>query len=287
MKIADHELTAQRRITVLGATGFIGSHLARRLQELDVNLFAPRRTDTLAGMDLGDVIYCIGLTADFRSHPFETAEAHACHLLRVLRDSRCRSFVYLSSARIYERNATPAREDDAVQVSSLNPGDLYNISKLMGESLALAWKGKTAVVRLSNVYGEDFASQNFLSNIINQAVTTAKIIVETSPDSEKDYISIHDVVDGLTQITLRGQQSIYNLASGMNVSNDELTRRISQVSNCQVAFAPGGVRVKFPVINIDRMRSEFGFQPRNVLDELSNLVDSYKRHHAREKSSRL
>jgi nucleoside-diphosphate-sugar epimerase len=236
-------------------------------------------------MDLGDVIYCIGLTADFRSHPFEAAEAHACHLLRILRDCRCRSFVYLSSTRVYGKNAGPAREDDAVQVNSLKPEDLYNISKLMGESLALAWGGKTAVVRLSNVYGEDFGSRNFLSTIISQAVTTAKIILETSPDSEKDYISIHDVVDGLIQITLRGQQTIYNLASGTNVSNEQLTRRISELSDCRVAFVPGGHRVKFPVINIDRMRSEFGFQPRDVLDELSHLVDAYGKHHASEKSS--
>jgi len=285
MRIADNELAAQGRITVLGVTGFIGSHLARRLQDLGGEVFAPHRTDSLTGIDLGDVIYCVGLTADFRSHPFEAAEAHACHLLRVLRDSRCRSFVYLSSTRVYGRNAGPAREDDAVQVNSLNPEDLYNISKLMGESLALTWGGKTAVVRLSNVYGEDFASPNFLSTIIRQAVSTAKITLETSLDSEKDYISIHDVVDGLIRITLRGQHNIYNLASGTNVSNDQLTKRISQLSDCQVGFAPGAVRVKFPVINIDRMRSEFGFQPRSILDELSHLVDAYGRHRAIEKSN--
>lgn len=286
MTLVNHELAAQRRITLLGATGFIGSHLARRLQELGMNVFAPHRTDSLTGMDLGDVIYCVGLTADFRSHPFEAVEAHACHLLHVLRDNRCRSFVYLSSARIYERNAAPAREDDPVQVSSLNPGDLYNISKLMGESLSLVWGGKTAVVRLSNVYGEDFASQNFLSTVINQAVSTAKVTLKTSPDSEKDYVSIHDVVDGLIQITLRGRQNIYNLASGTNVSNGELTRRISELIDCEVAYDPAAARVKFPVIDIDRMRSEFGFQPRSVLDDLSNLVDSYRRHYALEKSSR-
>jgi nucleoside-diphosphate-sugar epimerase len=271
-----------RKITVLGATGFIGSALVKRLQETDLEYLAPGRDEEFAGRKLGDVIYCIGLTADFRDRPFETVEAHICHLLHILRDCDFDSLLYLSSARIYQRHGAPAREEDSLDVSPSNPDHLYNISKLMGESLSLACGKKTKVVRLSNVYGEDYASRNFLSTIIKEALSTPLVTVHNAPDAEKDYVSVHDVVDGLLNIAADGKESVYNLASGMNVTNLQLARRISDLTGCRIIFDPVAAKTSFPSINIDRMRSEFGFRPRHILDDLENLIESYRKDHEKQ-----
>ena len=265
-------------ITVLGASGFIGSVLVKRLQELDREFLAPGRDEKLAGRKLGDIIYCIGLTADFRERPFETVDAHICHLLPILRDCDFDSLLYLSSARIYQGHGTLAREEDSLQVAPSNQDYLYNISKVMGESLSLAAGKRTRVVRLSNVYGEDYTSGNFLSTIIRDAISTPMVTVHNAPDAEKDYVSIHDVVDGLIRIAGEGRQSIYNLASGINVSNLRLTQKISELTGCEITFDPPAAGISFPSINIDRMRSEFGFRPRNLLDDLGNLIESYRKH---------
>ena len=265
-------------ITVLGASGFIGSALFRRLEEMKASYLAFGRDDDLTGRQLGHIIYCVGLTADFRTRPFETIDAHVCHLAGVLRDCDFESLVYLSSARIYQNQSTPADEKDRLEVSPLNPENLYNISKLMGESLTLASGTKTRVVRLSNVYGDDFESENFLPAIIKEALSEGKVTVRVTPDSEKDYISIHDVVDGLLKIAWEGKQRLYNLASGRNVSNQLLLQRISDATGCGVRFDPEAETKTFPPIKIDRMRSEFDFQPRYVLDDLDGLIDSYRRH---------
>jgi nucleoside-diphosphate-sugar epimerase len=271
-------------ITVLGASGFIGSALVARLKQSGIEYLAPGRDEKLSGRRLGDILYCVGLTADFRAHPFETVEAHVCHLLRILRDCEFNSLVYLSSARIYQKQNASGREEDVVQVSSLNKDDLYNISKVMGESLSLASGKKTKVVRLSNVYGEDYASRNFLATIIREAISTATVTVHNPPDAEKDYVSIHDVVDGLIKIAAEGRHRIYNLAGGMNLSNLRLTQRISELTGCQITFASAPAGISFPSINIDRMRLEFGYQPRNLLDDLSKLVDAYRKHHEEQKA---
>jgi nucleoside-diphosphate-sugar epimerase len=267
-------------ITVLGASGFIGSALVKRLEEIDLEYLAPGRSEKLVGRNLGDIIYCIGITADFRSHPFETVEAHVSHFARVLRDCDFESLLYLSSARVYQKQNTPASEEDPLQVSPSNHDDLYNISKVMGESLALASGEKIRVARLSNVYGNDFTSQNFLSSVIREAVSKAKVTVHNAPDAEKDYVSIHDVVDGLIRIAREGRQSLYNLASGINVSNQTLLRKISDLTGCQIAFDPAASKISFPQIRIDRIRSEFGFRARYVLDDLGDLIDSYRKHFA-------
>jgi nucleoside-diphosphate-sugar epimerase len=271
-------------ITILGAAGFIGSALARRLTDMGLNCQTPAKGQDPAGRKLGDVIYCVGLTADFRSRPFETVEAHVCHLLHVLRDCDFESLVYLSSTRVYRNQAGIGREDDLVSIDSSNPDDLYGTSKLMGESVALASGRKVRIARLSNVYGADFNSENFLSTMVKDAVSGNEITVRSSPDSAKDYISLNDVVEGLIKITREGKQDIYNLASGVNVSNLQLTQRLSELTNCRITFDPAGATQCFPRINIDRMQSEFRFQPRSILEELETVVESYQAHYQKQRS---
>lgn len=263
-------------ITVLGASGFIGHRLNERLGELDLERYAPARDEDLSGKHLGDVIYCIGLTADFRSRPFDTVEAHICKLLEVLRNSDFDSLLYLSSTRLYGAGECSTDEQSALRVAPLNPNDLYNVSKAMGESLALNSGHLTRVARISNVYGADFTSENFLSTIIRQAVTGRKIVLQTSDASAKDYISLSDVVDGLIDIATRGRQQIYNLASGVNVSNGELVESLRRLTDCGVEFASTAPTVRFPRINIERMRDEFDFKPAPLLGDLAHLVDLYK-----------
>jgi|GEM_PF-6066595 len=137
-------------ITLLGGSGFIGSAIARRLTEKNLSYVAPNRSQELAGLNLGAVMYCVGLTADFRSQPLETVEAHVCHLLPILRDCEFRSLVYLSSTRVYRNHKGLASEDNLVLVGPSNQDDLYGISKLMDEAVVRACGRKFKIVRLSN-----------------------------------------------------------------------------------------------------------------------------------------
>lgn len=77
--------------TVLGGSGFIGWQLAATLRQQGEDVYVPPR-DHGARFDrpLGDVVYAVGVTADFRSRPFATVEAHVCLLRRVLSRRRSR-----------------------------------------------------------------------------------------------------------------------------------------------------------------------------------------------------
>lgn len=259
--------------------GFIGSHLVKRLAAERHDYFSPGRKENLSGKKLGDVIYCIGLTADFRSKPFETIEAHVCKLNPLLRDCDFDSLLYLSSTRLYGTQGEIASESDALSFDPAEPNDLYNLSKATGEAIALNCGRKTRVVRLSNVYGGDFNSDNFLATVIKDALTTGKVSLHSAPDSSKDYVDIDDVVDGLLIIAARGRERIYNLASGTNVANRTLLERISELTGCQVAVTPTAPKITFPQIDIDRMRNEFDFKPAQVLEDLSRLIELYRHEH--------
>jgi nucleoside-diphosphate-sugar epimerase len=265
-------------ITVLGGQGFIGRRLIERLDELELERYAPAREEPLTGKHLGQIIYCIGLTADFRSRPFDTVAAHVCKLLEVLRDCDFDSLLYLSSTRLYGAGAESTKEEAELRVTPSNPSDLYNLSKAMGESLALNCGKHTRVARISNVYGPDFTSDNFLTTVIKDAVRENKVVLQTSSASAKDYVSVADVVNGLIDIATKGKERIYNVASGCNLSNGELAAALMSLTGCVVEFAAAAPTVSFPVIDTERLKSEFTFQPSNVLNDLERLVALYREH---------
>lgn len=263
--------------TVLGAAGFIGSNLVRWLLSQGYSCWAPGRAESILDRPLGHAVYGIGITADFRERPYDTVRAHVCHLLDILEKADFESLLYLSTTRIYGNGPT-TREDSALAVDPLQPDDLYNISKIMGESLCLSsGRPNVRIARLSNVYGRDFSSDNFLSYVIREAVETRKVILRSAMASEKDYVDIDDVVHLLPQISLSGRHKVYNIASGVNTTNRALIEVVQRATGCAVEVAEGAAITAFPAIDIDRVRSEFKFAPSLILDSLGRLIAEYRR----------
>jgi NAD dependent epimerase/dehydratase family. len=265
-------------ITVLGASGFIGSHLVETLRQRKINHQAPVRTENLKERNLGVVIYCVGLTADFRSKPFETVTAHVCKLLDTIKECEFDSLIYLSSTRLYGFSSEIASEGDSFKVNTQDSNDLYNISKAMGESLALASRDNVTIVRLSNVYGADQTSDNFLSEIVKAALHDGKIVLRTSLDSEKDYVDVNGVANLLIDMATKGcRERVYNVASGRNCSNKEITEAIASLTDCEIELAPNAPRICFPRIDISKIRDEFAFASANVLEDMEAVVNFYRR----------
>jgi len=271
------------KFTILGARGFIGSHLVDYLRDRKGDCWAPKRGDpSLYRRDLGHLIYCIGLTADFRDKPYETVDAHVCNLLEVLKRCKYSSFLYLSSTRLYGRGSGVVCEDDYIKVLPADPDFLYNISKIQGESLCFATGNpKDRVARLSNVYGDDFTSDNFLPSLIRDAIRKKKLSLRTRLDSAKDYISISDVTNILLQITLKGRSRLYNVASGVNTTNRMITKELSLLTGCSVKVKKSAERISYPAISIKRIVREFGFVPSDLSSELHKDISVYKYHKAR------
>jgi len=263
--------------TVFGATGFLGSHLVAGLRRQGVECRTPGRNDhSVYTNDLGHVVYCVGLTADFRERPLDTARAHVCALLDVLEKGRFHSFLYLSSTRVY--GGLERGEEDAVfRVDPRSTSDVYNLSKLMGESLCFALgRPQVRVVRLSNVYGEDWSSSNFLTAVIRAAIDEGRVELRTPFDSAKDYVGVDDVVKILLQVAVKGRRQLYNVASGVNVSNRDLLAVLQRLTGCGVTGGSPEPAVVFPPISISRAQEEFDFAPASVLESLPALVSSYR-----------
>jgi len=152
--------------TVVGAAGFVGSRLALRLAADGWDVYAPAKGDPeLFERDLGTVFYCAGLTADYDSRPFDTVEAHASLIARLIQADRFERLVYCSSTRLYDgQRKAEAHEAEALVFDPADPRRVYDLSKALGENLTLARSGgRGAVARLSNVYDWAEGAPGFLS----------------------------------------------------------------------------------------------------------------------------
>jgi nucleoside-diphosphate-sugar epimerase len=257
-------------ITILGAGGFIGSHLAAFLDRSGLAFQAFGR-DPPAGTPLGHVIDCVGVTGDFRARPLETVAAHVGRLPALLGAADFDSFLYLSSVRLYRRGAGPAREEEALILDPADPDTLYDVSKAAGEALVLSLGPKARVARLANVYGAR-QRDTFLAALIAEGKTSGIVRLRSAPDSRKDYVDVEDVVELLVKIALGGRHRLYNIASGVQISHARLLAALAECTGWRVEVAGDAPLIPFPPIDVSRISDEFGFAPRNLFDALPAVV---------------
>ena len=261
------------KATVLGGRGFVGSALAGSLLRDGVECWVPQRGDDgIFERELGVLFYCVGITADFRRRPLDTVEAHVSFLQRLLERARFQRLIYLSSTRVYKR-AARADEEEPLSVLSSDPDDLYDLSKLMGECLALSAGRSCSVARLSNVVGPGMGSTNFLGAVVAEAKAEGRVAIWSNPGSAKDYIWIDDVVAGLRAIAENGTSPVYNLATGENCSNAQIASLLSE-AGVEVAMDDNAPAVVFPPVSIRKLVQETGFAPRSVLPLLASWIES-------------
>lgn len=260
------------RYTVIGAGGFVGSHVVAKLRGEGIDPFVPTRDDpALWDRDLGHVFYCAGLTGDYRTRPFATVEAHVGLLARLLDRARFDRIVYLSSTRLYDSQPDGiGREDRSIPVDPANPEHLYELSKLQGENLTLhRSEGRGVVARLSYVFGWDAAAQGFLSEWLRAAGERGALTIDSAPDNARDYIHVDDVAHALRVLLDSGATEIVNVARGENLGNAEIAEVFARHGR-EVRFnrEAGGTRK----ISIDATRlAALGATARPVLP----LIDGY------------
>jgi len=273
---------ATRRATVIGAGGFIGRRLAARLHKEGWDCLAPPRADLgFLGDDLGTVFYCAGLTADYARRPHDKIRAHVGLLNELLAESRLESLVYLSSTRLYDGRpgfaGAKVDEDTPLALDAAQPRHLFDLSKALGESLCRqAGAGRARIARLSCVYsGEADDADGFLGSLLARLRAPGRgpvLEIDSSPEAGRVYVHADDVIEALLAIALRGTRPLYNVASGVDVSNRELFARLGELAGCELlALRDGPVPCAAPV-SIERMKSEFGWRPRALLDELPALL---------------
>lgn len=290
-------------VVVVGASGFIGRNLVRRLKG-EVARILPVSASAIAvdgipGLRLGDLAtVAIGPDAalvDVAAYRYDAAGFAAAQAEILVRNVELAGQVYELCARqgITEiRSASsiavyPAAEtefDDGAPLD-LNgePHDgelMYAWSKRIGEIYARLFARKYAInsiaFRLTNPFGPhdslDEEKAHVIPAFIIRALTgSGPFAIRGNPQASRDFIYVGDVCEVLYRsLRMRGRRGAYNLGSGENVTIGHLARIILRLVGREPEIVAAGAAVSAVAerrCRNQRVRADFGMERFTSLED--------------------
>ena len=264
--------------TIFGQ-GFVGINIAKFLKQKKYKLFIPKKGKYKFNKDLHNIIYCIG-SDNWIKDPKGSFEANLGIIPKIIFDNKFSSFTLISSTRVYLGKSKKTNEDSIIHTNPNNKNFYYNSLKISAESLCLSLPNKKIkVIRMSNLFGDNFTNQVYLlPTLIRNSIKYKKINIYISKNSTKDFIYVNDALDVLLKIIKRGKHRLYNVASGKNIKLSKILKEIKKITNCKINYTYNSNVVKEPKINIKRIINEFNFKTKNnLINFLNHLIINYKK----------
>ena len=248
-------------VLIVGATGFVGRYVRRSLSR-DHHVFALFRKNpppdepglTWISADLShadpspslpermDAIIYLAQGRGYRKFPeqawdtFNVNVRSAMALLEYARRSGIKTFIYASSANVYQRSHEPLNETAPVK-----PASFYARSKRMAELLLESYTGffRCVILRLFTVYGPGQADM-LLPSLIARAKKGQEIHVQGRQGIKLSPIYVEDVSVAV-QLVLEQDAgapglSILNIGGEESLSIHELGQKIGSALNIAPKF---------------------------------------------------
>jgi UDP-glucose 4-epimerase len=259
---SDHSATSSKiAIGLVGARGFIGSHLLKDLGKPNIYLKAFTREDSVLDKNnelnseikkLDVLVWAASGVNPSSAEIDHIKKDHELEYWRIfLKELSIKApdlrIIYLSSGGCtYSGNDSPFCEN-----STANGTNAYGQMKIQIETMLLEQNLTHQILRLSNVYGPGQRigmGQGVIAEWIDSAIKENALRVYGSLESYRDYIFIDDVVSAVKEVALRELKgNIYNVGSGKPLT---LKNLYSILSNF---FAESLSIIEMPHRNFDRL----------------------------------
>jgi len=169
------------------------------------------------------------------------------HLLELLRVSRGRRLLFVSTGEIYGEN--PAVEDgfseeDFGKVDSMNPRSCYPESKRAAETLCASYVRQhhldAVVARLCYVYGPTVAPDNSRADaqFLRKALAGEDIVMKSQGSQLRSYCYVTDAASALLTVLLCGETGCaYNVANRESVHTiREYAETLARLAGVSLTF---------------------------------------------------
>jgi UDP-glucose 4-epimerase len=291
------------KILTLGATGFLGNLVTRRLarqghriaclvRDADVARSDANFEYVQATLDDAQVIAEYAKDADFLLHfAWDTTPGSSkgqptvetvnnllptFRLIEQLHSHSGCQLVFISSAgAVYDEGSV----ERAVETSPLNPRSYYGAGKLAAEMFLRAFSAQTSspvvIVRPSNVYGpgQRVKRQFAIVPTLMRAISDGSVFnVWGNGESTRDYLFADDFAEFFVAVTDRRWQGVstFNLASGHLCSVNDLCAMLEKVSGRKLSleYLPErGVDLNGLEIDSSAAKRELGWQATTRLED--------------------
>jgi nucleoside-diphosphate-sugar epimerase len=301
-----------RRVFLTGATGFIGSHVARQLVEtgctvtvlvrpaasrqrladiaeslmfVEGDFTAPGGCADLLRATRPDLLLHLGWYAEpgrwLDSPRHVDCLTGSLELLRALPESGCRRAVLAGTSVEYDTEVGYPTE-----TSPLRPRTLYGACKaalfFTAQQLARLEGWSLAEARIFNVYGPWEDDRRLVSYLISHMLE-GKGCEITSGEQVRDYLHVGDVAGALLAVAASDLEGPVNIGSGRPVTVASLARTIGELLGAS-HLLHAGARARRPgeydflCANTELLRRRVGWNPRYDLEEgLRQTAEWWKR----------
>lgn len=280
------------KILVTGYSGFIGSYLIRRLQELQadlilcdlqngINICNWDEVKDLKGFDI--LIHLANLSfvpASFRDPKkfYEVNYLGTLNMLELCRLNKAR-MIYFSSYMYGNPRYQPI--DEQHRIEAYNP---YAQTKVICESLSEGYNRdfhvSVTIFRPFNIYGKGQNPDFLIPTIINQAKTGKIVIKDDRP--KRDYIHVTDIVEAvilaLQTPDIEPTLQTYNLGTGESHSVKEIIDIVRTLSGHEVDYeCTHEIRpneVLDTIADITKIKRELHWTPKiSLIEGIKSMMD--------------
>jgi UDPglucose 6-dehydrogenase len=240
----------RRRAVLAGGAGFVGSHLAERLLEHDIDVIcldnfvtgSAENVTHLEGREgfrllkhdvseyisiPGPVDYVLHFASpaspvDYAELPIETLKAGSLgtlHTLGLAKEKGARYLLASTSESYGDPLVHPQPESYWGNVNPVGPRSCYDEAKRFAEALTTSYRTKhgvdTAIMRIFNTYGPRMRANDgrAIPNFVNQALSGAPITVQGDGGQTRSLCYVDDLVEGALRLLFS------DLAGPVNIGN--------------------------------------------------------------------
>lgn len=287
-------MAASRTVILTGATGFLGSHLARRWVADGYRVVVLAR-DPAHLRRIGDLpVLARPAATDLDALLADQAPLHA-----VVHCATCYGRGSESDATIFDINlAFPVKLLDAtaragvplfLNTDTTLPAEInaYSLSKAQfrawGQYIARRSHTRFVNVRLEHFFGPGDDDSKFSAHVIRSCLANVPELALTAGEQRRDFIFIDDAVDAYALLldrasALDGGFQEYSLGSGTAVTIRDFVERVHRLTGSRTQLRFGAIpyrehEVMHSAADTGRLHA-LGWQPRHPLDAgLQKTID--------------
>ena len=252
-----------KKILITGIYGFLGTHLAQRLQNeneiiginqsrqernfqmsnvkiIEGDISNPKTLENISG-DI-DIIFHFGSPTSivlFKKDPIKHHKNTIDGMKNILQFSKNNSvkkLIYPSSGSVYSQNPKPHEENIIPK-----PSNEYGMAKVECENLAKKYVDEVNSIglRIFAAYGPGEEKKQNLSSVINlflnDVAQNNDPVIFGDGTQTRDFIFIDDAIDGILNSSESSYQGVLNIGSGISISFNQIIEKIETQLDCTIS----------------------------------------------------
>ena len=289
------------RVLVTGGAGFLGTHVAKTLKRYGhevvvFDLKEPPVKDEFVAGELTSLDDCLRVTqgADVICHlgaigdvylafekPYLAAAVNVqgtANILEAALRNRVEKVVYTSTWEVYGK----PRYQPVDEAHPCDPDHPYNITKLAGERLALAYdhlKGlKTVALRLGTAYGGGMRPNSVFSLFISRAQRGEPIVIKGDGSQYRQFTHASDIAQAFRlamESDIHGD--VFNIVAEEKTSIRDLAELVVDMFPTPINYEPARVGdIEPALISSRKARHSLRWEPTiSIKQGLRELAKGY------------